>query len=108
MTTLLGYAPPGHIVPGTKTPIIEVYTPFGWKKRRIQRGIISTTPYGPPIKPEPRVQPVPKGPTPQSVPGTTPKPIGDELHLGVLEALHSLAKETSKMTEALPGYRQWR
>ena len=108
MTTLLGYAVPGHIVPGPKQPIIQVYTELGWETRRIQRGVISASPYGPQIKPEPRVQPVPKGPTPQSAPGVPPKPLGDDLHLGVLEALHSLTKETSKMTEALPGYRQWR
>ena len=105
MTTNLGYVVPGHIVPGTSDNTIQIYTPEGWETHRIQRGVISASPYGPPIRPEPRVGPVPipKTSLPPTIPaiGQKPKPLEDISRLGIFHALQ-------KMTEALPGDRLWR
>ena len=87
----------GDIVPGTSSPFIQEYTPWGWETRRLRAGTISTTPYGPQIE---------KEPTPQPVPTQKPKQIGDEHHSNIMSAISSLVQQnTSQMAEALPGDR---
>ena len=90
----------GHIVPGTSSPFIKEYTPWGWETRRLRAGVISETPYGPPIE---------KEPTPQPVPTEKPKQIGDEHHHSIMSAISSLVQQnTTQMSDALPSNRMWR
>ena len=100
MTSLLPKPVEGHIVPGTSSPFIQVYTPTGWETRRLRAGTISTTPYGPQIEKEPEPQPIPT---------QKPKQIGDEHHHNIMSAISSLVQQnTSQMAEALPADRLWR
>ena len=77
----------GHIVPGDPTPL--------------KRKWITQTPYGPPIQEEKVVQPTT---------GNAPKPIGDQQHNQVMDALKNIMVEqkSSQITEALPAHRDWR
>ena len=98
MTSLMPQPVPGHIVPGTSEPFIKVLKPWGWETQRLRPGIISETPYGPPIKPEP-VHAAPQA----------PKPIGDEAHHGIMNALSALvAQHSTQITDAMPTQRPWR
>ena len=98
MTSLMPKPVAGHIVPGTSTPIIKVLKPWGWQTYTLRAGEITDTPYGPPIKPEPVVQPT-----------VRPKQIGDEQHHGIMGALSALvAQHTTQMTDAMPSNRMWR
>ena len=73
--------------------------PWGWQTLQLRPGIISDTPWGPPIKPEPVSTPAP----------VKPKPIGDEQHHGIMNALSAIvAQSASQITDALPSNRQWR
>ena len=90
---------PGHIVPGTSTPLIKVLKPWGWQTYTLRAGDITHTPHGPPIEKEPVVQPAP----------AKPKQIGDEHHHGLMAKLSALVQQnTTQMADALPGYRTWR
>ena len=101
MTSLLPKPVEGDIVPGTSTPYIQVYQPWGWETHRLRAGTISTTPYGPPIEKDPAPQPAP--------PTEKPKMIGDEHHHSIMSAISSLVQQhTSQISEALPGDRLWR
>ena len=98
MTSLMPQPVPGHIVPGTSQPYIQVMKPWGWETQRIRPGIISETHYGPPIKPEPVVQAKPQ----------PPKAMGDEHH-GMLNALSALvAQHSTQVVDAMPTERLWR
>ena len=89
----------GHIVPGPSTPFIQVIKPWGWETQMLRAGIISDQKWGPPIKPEPVVQPE----------AAKPKQIGDEHKGKIMDALSALvAQHTTQITDALPGDRQWR
>ena len=87
----------GHVVPGVINP-------------NIRRKWVADTPYGPPIKEQPIIQAAPKqGPAGQGA----PHQIGDETHThpDLTSALTKMAvKQTSvqKITDAQPGYRDWR
>ena len=99
MSSLMPLPIPGHVVPGAKTQSIQVLKPWGWQTVLLRPGIISDTPWGPPIKPEPVQQPAP----------TKPKAIGDEAHHGIMNALYAMvAQHTTQITDALPGNRMWR
>ena len=99
MTSLMPHPVPGHIVPGTSEPFIKVLKPWGWETQRIRPGIISETPYGPPIKPEPVAQPTPQ----------PPKPIGEEAHHGIMQKLSAMvAQHSTQIVDAMPSQRPWR
>ena len=87
----------GHVVPGVINP-------------NIRRKWVTDTPYGPPIKEQPVVQAAPQQP---QQPGVAPHQIGDETHShpDLMSALSKMAvKQTTvqKITDAQPGYRDWR
>ena len=111
MTSVIPQPIPGHIVPGTTSPFIKVLKPWGWENIRINPGVITTRPYGPPVKKEPKAQPAPTPNQPQQAPAKIigqPKQIGDEHAMGIIHALSRMAQRTSKITEALPSDRDWR
>ena len=103
MTSLMPTPVAGHVVPGTKTPQIQVLKPWGWQTYTLRPGVITDTPYGPQIKKEPVVQPAPTE-------TGKPKAIGDETHHGIMSALSSMVQQhtTQKMTDAMPSQRPWR
>ena len=99
MSSLIPQPIPGEVVPGPKNNLIQMLKPWGWQKLQLRPGIISDTPWGPPIEPEPVAKPAP----------VKPKQIGDEQHHGIMNALTALvAQNASQITEALPSNRQWR
>ena len=99
MSSVMPQAIPGHVVPGTTTPLIKVLKPWGWQTYRLRAGDITETPYGPPIEKEPTVQPAP----------AKPKQIGDEHHHGLMAKLSAMiSQNTTQISDALPGYRTWR
>ena len=87
MTSLLPQVIEGHVVPGVINPAIT-------------RKWITSEPYGPPIKQTPVVQPATK----------PPLKLGDEQHQDVMGALQKIMvqQKSTQMTEAIPGFRDWR
>ena len=99
MSSLIPQPVPGHVVPGPSNNLIQMLKPWGWQTLQLRPGIISDTPWGPPIKPEPVSTPAP----------VKPKQIGDEQHHGIMNALSAIvAQSASQITDALPSNRQWR
>ena len=99
MTSFMPKPVPGHVVPGTKSPEIQVLKPWGWQKYTLRAGAITETPHGPPIKKEPVSQPAP----------VKPKQIGDEGHHAIMKKLGAMiSQNTTQMADALPADRMWR
>ena len=93
-------AVPGHVVPGTSTPIIKVLKPWGWQSFTLRAGNIVDEPNGPPIHPEPVSTPTPVA---------KPKQLGEEGHHGIMNALTALVQQhTTQMVDAMPSDRLWR
>ena len=87
MTSLMPVAIAGHIVPGKVDPLIR----FSYVTHR---------PYGPPVKIQPKGHP----------PQQKPRDIGDERHQQLLGAIKGLnvKQQATQITDALPGFRDWR
>ena len=103
MTSLMPLPVAGDVVPGTNAPFIKVRKPWGWQTYQLQPGRITTTPYGPAIKPEPK-----SAPAPAQQPAGVPKKMGDAQH-HVLHALSALiSQNATQMTDAMPSDRLWR
>ena len=87
MTSFMPTVVSGHIVPGKVDPLIR----FSYVTNRH---------YGPPTNVRPR------GPAPAQ----KPRDLGDERHQQLLGAIKNIGitQQATQITDALPGYRDWR
>ena len=99
MSSLIPLPIPGEVVPGPQNNLTRMLKPWGWQTLQLRRGVLSDTPWGPPIEPEPVSTPTP----------VKPKQIGDEQHHGIMKALSAMvAQHATQITDALPSDRGWR
>ena len=100
MTSILPPIITGEVVPGVIDPSIT-------------RSHFTNLPYGPPIQPA-RVESVP-----MPLPGTKPRPTGDERHSGgdMMQILQKVLQQQQQgqgggqqapIAKSLPGFRDWR